>query len=109
MDIITFVKTTDSTDQFSQNDYSDYLIEQMVCYSLNEWKDMVIETNNLHDSPMLRKYFNFEKLLQDEWNFPKGYDHYIVRFISKNELRIIEDVSEISMSEIMWIVTIPTH
>jgi hypothetical protein len=112
-DIIEFVKTTTSTDQFSQNEYPRELIDQMKCYTYQDWCKMISELNGFPYTMLIRRFFNFEAFLIHEWDFSKAEgceDYYLVARKNDQQLKLLESADEFNnQCGIIWIVMIPTH
>lgn len=110
-DVIKFVKTTTSTDQFSQNEYPRELVDRMECYTYQEWCKMMRVLNHFGDSELINRYFDFEAFLKHEWDFSKHNgteDYYLVRR-DNDQLHIMESADEVKTFVFTWIVMIPTH
>lgn len=111
--IIAFVKTLP---EFIEAEYSETLIDEMHCVSYTEWCDEICETNNIPQCRLTSKYFDFDRLLIDEWNTSAsngGDEYYLITQDKKGNLCLwdneeADDCLHASLSW-CWVVRMPTH
>jgi hypothetical protein len=108
--IIEFVKRTH--DDFEDDNISKDRIEQMMCHTYKEWCKMIVECDDFSITPLVKKYFNFQQLLNDKWQYSASMgdcEYYLVR-LEEGDLKLIDNQVELNMYHTKcWIVTIPTH
>ena len=107
-EVIEFVKRTH--DDFENDTIPEDLIKQMCCYTYKEWCEMIAINNNFLISPLIKKYFDFQQLLQDEWSLSAcmgGEEYYLVR-LEQGDLKLIDSGDEFNLYySKCWVVTIP--
>jgi hypothetical protein len=109
-EVIEFVKETH--EDFVNDEYPEDLVEQMKCYTFPEWRDMIAENNDFKVNPVIRKYFDFKELLEDEWNHSAcmgGDEYYLVWFLCGKGLQLVSEGTFNAVYENCWVVTMPTH
>jgi len=109
-DVIAYVKETH--EDFIENEYPADLLEQIRCVKFYDWKREVCEGHDFKYNPLIKKYFDFENLLRDEWNNSAccgGCEYYLVRVDIRGKLQIISSTDFSTFYEDCWVVTIPTH
>lgn len=108
-EVIEFVKRTH--DDFEDDNIPEDLIKQMCCYTYKEWCEMIANNNDFSISPLIKKYFDFQQLLEDEWEYSAcmgGLEYYLVRLDNRGDLKLMDNGGEFNMYHTKcWVVTIP--
>lgn len=108
-EVIEFVKRTH--DDFENDNIPEDLIKQMYCYTYKEWCEMIAESNDFSISPLMKKYFDFQQLLEDEWEYSAcmgGKEYYLVRLDNRGDLKLMDSGGEFNLHySKCWVVTIP--
>jgi len=109
-EVIEFVR--ENHDDFVNDEYPEDLVKEMKCYRFPEWRNMIAESNDFKMNPMMKKYFDFKQLLEDEWNYSScmgGDEYYLVWKVIGGGLRMVTEGTFNATYENCWIVTMPTH
>ena len=108
--VIAFTKTHPS---FVEAEYPEHLIDTMNCDTYEEWCDYICEINQIYRCKMVSKYFDFDRMLLDEFNNSEaggGQAYFLVGRNEKGDLYFLDD-KQIKSNDLSWcwIVTMNTH